>query len=257
LTATLHADFAGVELYFSAPAMLPVRTVRFFREDGAAVRSGSPARAIGNAAMAYDAEMLLGVVQSWYAVPEFYDGSVGAATELVTLTVPAPGLFKNVWLKSVTNPNLAVRVQPTEAPEFSYSSRQELSAVFNSPFPAGSWDVWQSATSEWVFHTRTVAERRALHAVLTSGVVFLQTDPSLDIPDAYVLPGDVSRSYAGSTVQNDQLVSVSFTEVERPPVEGAALFIPGRSWQFVDDAFASWDAVDAAYGSWKSLANVG
>src|SRR5690606_34044450 len=147
LTATLHAEFAGVELYFSAPAMLPVRTVRFFREGGAAVRSGSPARAIGNAAMAYDAEMLLGVAQSWYAVPELYDGSVGAATELVTLTVPAPCLFKNVWLKSVTNPDLAVRVQPTSAPVFAYSSRQELSVVSYPPLPAGSGPVWLPVTS--------------------------------------------------------------------------------------------------------------
>lgn len=226
--------------------------VRFYREDGTPVRSGSPAAVPGGIAYAYDREAPLGVVTSWYAVPEFADGTVGPKTQLVSLQIPAPSLFdtRGVWLKSVSNPNLAVRVTATDVPELSYEARQAFSAVAGASYPAASFDEWGAATGSWSFYVPTDEARKALQAVLSSGVVLVQTHPDAAIEDMYVLFGGITRSRPGSVRQQDQLLTADFTEVGPLPAEGSALFIPSHSWADFLGRSGTWGNALDVFGTW-------
>lgn len=254
LTATLDAAFAGVQLFASFDEAV---TVRFSRQDGTPVRSGSPAPAIAGEALAYDHEMPLGVATAWTATAFDGDGNVIETSDPVTVTVPAQTAITDVWLKSVTNPSLSLKALAVNGvPSMTYSARQSFSDVVGSAYPVGSFDVWSAGSSDWVFLVQSAAERAQLMECLESGVVLVQTHPLMDFDDMYLLAGDITRSYAGSALQVDQIIGASLTQVERPSVEGSPLLQPGRTWRWVVDHFDTWDTLKAAYGSWLGVAGL-
>jgi len=249
LTATLDSAFAGVSL-FASFSVAGVSYVRFSRADGTPVRSGSPAPAIANEALAYDAEMPLGAVTQWVAVAYASDGSVLATSAPVSLMVPGQSARSSVWLKSVSDPSLSVLAQCVgDIPEGTLAARQNFSDVLGVATQVASFDVWSAeSTDTWSFWARTPAERKALVACLQSGILLLQSPADFD--DMFVLAGDISRAYAGSSAQDDQIISTSFAAQLRPPVEGSPLLQPGRTWQWLKDNQGSWTSVKSSYDTW-------
>jgi hypothetical protein len=250
------AGSSSSEQYLPGSAISGVSEVRFYRQDNTPVRSGSPSPAVGNQALAYDNEAPLGV-DSWFAVAYDSDGEIVVTTDYVTLTVPAQVNTSDVWLKSVSDPTLDVLAKAVnEVPAMTYSARQSFSDVIGSPFPVGSFDVWSAGDTEWTFLVNSTEERQKLIKCLQSGVILVQPHPTEDFEPMYVLAGDITRTYVGSNVQKAQTVEVSFTQVERPSAENAALAIPGRSWQTVKEQYADWQAVNDSYPSWITEAGL-
>jgi len=257
LTATLDPSDGGVMLvanYQTDPAIptwpLNLRTVRFYREDGTPVRSGAPSVAPGGIARAYDREAPCGVVTSWYCVPEYADGTTGDKSPLVTLQTALPRGVRGVWVKSVSNPALSVQVTATDVPELSYEGRQSSAAVRGSAYPLVAVDTWGAATGTWSFYVPSALDRAQLQAVLTSGVVLVQTRPEFDFEDMFIVCGTVGRARPGTVAQPDQTITADFTEVSRPPVEGSALYVPGKSWADFNRASGTWAQALEVFGTW-------
>ncbi|NJP75680.1 hypothetical protein HCJ99_33935, partial [Streptomyces sp. C1-2] len=93
-----------------------VRKVLITRQDpgGAAavpVRSGNLAWAIEGVGQAYDHEAPLGVAVAYTAVPLYADGTWGPSSSLaVVVPAPDPGHSKDLWIKSIDQPGLSMRV---------------------------------------------------------------------------------------------------------------------------------------------------
>jgi len=230
---------------------LDLKAIRFFREDGTPVRGGSPRLTVGGVAYAYDREAPCGQVVSWYAVPVYKDGTEGDRTDLVTVETAAPTGLREVWLKSISDPSLQVQVTATEVPEFSYDGRVDTQAVRGTPYPAVTFDTFSAASGSWSFYVPDAATRKALQAVITSGVVLVQTRPGYDVEDMYVVFSSLSRTRPGSVKQQDQVLPADFVEVERPPVEGEALFIPGNSWADFRRVSGTWAQARQVFPTWE------
>jgi len=226
--------------------------VRFFREDGTPIRSGSPRPAPGGIAYAYDREAPCGTVVSWYCVPEYSDDTVAARSDLVSLQTAQPSGIKGVWLKSISDPSLQAQATATAVPEITYSSRSSFTAIRGLALPSASVDTHSAATGTWSFYVPDAASRAALQAVLVSGVVLVQTRPDSEVDDMYVVFGDVTRTRAGSVLTPDQLLSADFTEVAAPPTEGSALYVPGHSWTDFQLRSGTWEGAVSVFGTWDS-----
>ena len=237
-----------VDVY--VPSLLVISSVRFFRGADIPVRSGAPALAPGGVARAYDREAPCGVVTSWYCVPEYTDGTVGAASQPVELTTAQPIGVRGVWVKSISNPALSVQVTATGVPELSYEGRQSSSAVRGSAYPLVAVDTWGAATGTWSFYVPSALDRAQLQAVLTSGVVLVQTRPEFDFEDMFIVCGTVGRARAGTVLQPDQTITADFTEVARPPAEGSTLYVPGKSWADFARAAGTWAQARDVFGTW-------
>lgn len=234
-----------------------VAFVRFTRFDQIPVRSGSDARAIGNEAYAFDHEAPIGRPSTWFAAPVFADGTVGDPSAGVTLTLPRVAV-NQLWVKSVTDATLSV-LATVLGPlgDITYAARSEQQDVLGSAYPVSSWDVWQAAAVSLQFDVDDATERAALQAVLTSGVVLLQTNPEVDFSDLYAQPGDLVRSRYDTVhgvTDTAQELATTFTEVARPSPVGAAKSIPHYSWGDVDMNYANWTHVNAAVEDWRALA---
>lgn len=233
LTVFVDEVFGGALLQadFSALATDPIK-VRFVR-DGVMVRSGDPAWAPGGIAFAYDHEVPLGAASSWTAVPIFPDGTVGSASLAAALTVPFDvSDFRTIWLKSITNPGLSLRLQPVlPLPTFTRASSNSFTRIPGSKYPLGTYDKRAARQAEYHFYTDSAGERDALDLLLDQGTLLLQAPYSHYTPDIYCLPGDSSEQPAGAGMDDpDREWVIPFTEVKRPPTIDAPLFIPGHSY---------------------------
>lgn len=247
------AGTPGVSVSLATP-LRPTRQVRFFREDGSPVRSGDPSIAVGGSALAYDAEVPLGVRSTWYAVPVDKDGNEGPRSGTVTLTLPAPDAARAVWLKSVVRPDLSLAVTVAgDVPELTYAAKQDLATIQGSPFPAVSSDGWAAATGSITFWAPSPDIKRAILSCLMSGVVLMQTRPDYDLADMFVVAGDLTRSRPGAVQQTESTLTVPFVEVARPATAGAPRIVPGHTWADVERNNANWGAVEDSYSSWLAV----
>ncbi|MFC8009161.1 hypothetical protein [Streptomyces cinereoruber] len=240
LTARRDDPWAGVMLIASFPSG-PAR-VRFVRTgaDGVEVpvRGGDVAWAPGGVAVAYDHEAPLGVSSAWYAYPIGWDGTVGARSDGASVTPPAPAPFRDVWLKSLTDPAMSLRVQVMAWPELAYAERQQRFDVDGAASPVMRVDEWSLPSSSVVIETDTLDERQALLDLLRSKSVLLaQTRTEYGRPDAYWVPGAFSESMTGGAADPGRSWTVAVTAVDRPTTVGAPTRIPGRSY---DDSAALW-----------------
>jgi len=256
-------DTGGQSVWFDdgrlTDGLAPSDIVGFnvYSENRGLIYSGAPATAVGGEAVAYDHFMPVGETSAWYAEAIRADGSVIYTTDIAALFVPAQTNTTEVWIKSVGNPTLSMKLKAVnDMPSLSYGARQSFSQVLGKSNTVGSYDVWDSPTTEWTLYIKTVEERTQLVNLLQSGPLFIQPHPDIDVDDFYALPGDFSREYAGSSFQKDQLVTVSFTEIDQPAVEDTPLMTPGNSWQFVKDYYATWDTVKTSFDSWKSVTGI-
>lgn len=259
LTATLWPDAAGVLLSADFSTLLPARVhaVRFVRLPDHAVRSGTDALATGNKALAFDHEASVGQAASWVAYPIMDDGTVGAPSAAVTLTLSMIDSGQ-LWVKSVTSPAasvLATVLKPLA--DITYSARSESQNVLGSAYPVSAWDVWQASSFDLSFDVGSGDARKDLQACLTSGVVLLQANPGIDFDDRFALAGDVTRSRYDTVhgvLSTAQELQVPMTEVASPSPVGAAMAIPGHTWQDVRDGYTNWNHVNAVVPNWAALA---
>lgn len=243
LTARRDDDWAGVYLIadFSGLSPDPAR-VRFTRVsmDGVEVpvRSGDVAWAPGGTAVAYDHEAPLGQSSAWYAYPIDWNGIVGDRSDGAAVTPPEPTPVRDVWLKSLSDPALSLRVKVMAWPELQYGERQQRFDILGAASPVMRVDAWSLASSSVTIETDTLEERVALHALLTSGATVLaQTRLINGRPDTYWVPGQITESMPGTSTDPYRTWTMSVTAVDRPSTVDAPLRIPGRSY---DDSAAMW-----------------
>ncbi|MFF8879597.1 hypothetical protein [Streptomyces flaveolus] len=242
LTARRDDLWAGAYLIadYSTSATPPQR-VRFVRaaEDGTEVpvRGGDLAWAPGGISVAYDHEAPLGRPSVWYAYPVSASGVVGARSAGVALTIPEPQPTRDVWIKSLSQPALSLRVRVESWPTLEYVERQERFDVEGASAPVMRVDVWSLPTSSVTIETDTLAEREALLQLLTTTTVLLQTRQEYGRPDSYWVPGKITETMTGDAGDPHRVWTVALTAVDRPPTVDTALRIPGRSYR---DSAVQW-----------------
>lgn len=242
LTARRDDPWAGILLIADYSADPTVAQVRFIRVSAggeeAPVRGGDVAWAPGGVAVAYDHEAPLGVSSSWYAEPIGWGGTVGARSAGAALTPPLPAVPDDVWLKSLTDPALSMKVRVMSWPTLEYGERQQRYDILGASSPVMRVDVWSLATSTVTIETATLADRLRLLALLQSGATLLaQTRLEYGRPDAYWVPGAISESMPGAAYDPHRTWEVPVTAVDRPATVGTPTRIPGRSY---DDSGITW-----------------
>lgn len=243
----LEADFSG---WATRPTF-----VRFVRGADTIVASGNSAVAVAGQAIAYDDHAPLGVASVWRAIGLDVDGATLGESAQAALMVPAPAAPLDLWIKSVFDPDLNLRVMVSEAGERAFEGRLALSSVQGSPFPSGSYDVLSAGTWPISFLTGPETSQSRVLDLLRSGVLLVQTTVDYDLPDMFCLPASASVALLGAPGSGNRLWTLSLTEVDRPSVSGFPLVIPGRSYGAVVDGFTSYDAAASAlptYADWTT-----
>jgi hypothetical protein len=269
LTAVVDEQWAGVVLAYRAdsepavPDAADIRQVRIVRQDPGApgpvpVRSGDLAWAVEGVGAAYDHEAPLGVAVTYTATPLYADGTWGPPTSL-GLVVPAPpaAQTKDLWLKSVEEPALSMRVMYGPTQGTTSTSRQETTSRSGSPYTAVAYDT-ASAPAETVSVDVLAEDIEQFRELVRSGVLLAQVRPDYRIPDRYFVPGDVSETPTGKLgATGGYTVTFDIVPIERPDTAGQPMMMPGWSYDTVAATFASYDAVTASYSSYLELATNG
>ncbi|MGW1587326.1 hypothetical protein [Streptomyces sp. NPDC002386] len=248
----------------AVPDVADVMQVRIVRQDpGAAapvpVRSADPAWAIEGVGTAYDSEAPLGVAVVYTATPVYADGSTGPASSLA-VTVPAPeaGEDRDLWIKSVDEPGLSMRVMVVDWSGGSSTARQDTTEIAGSPYMAVAYDT-ASAEAYQVTVDVGPEDVDQVRELLRAGVLLAQARPGYLFPDSFHVPGDVTGPTPTGKLGSSEGYRFAWTiqPVARPDTAGQPMRLPGWSWDALAERFASWDAVAASYGSWASLSTDG
>ncbi|MFD7319223.1 hypothetical protein [Streptomyces sp. NPDC059883] len=258
----LSVDYtAGTAL----PGVAGVRQVRITRTDPGAggpvpVRSADPAWAIEGVGTAYDHEAPLGVAVIYTATALYADGTAGPASSLaITVPAPAPGQSKDLWLKSLDEPSLSLRVMIVGRPEATSAGRQSVADVPGSPYRVVAFD--QHAAESYPVTIDVPPEQvDQVRALLRSGVLLAQTRPGyVTLPDAFHVPSDISGPVSTGRLGASGGYQFTWTiePVARPDTAGQAMRLPGWSWDQMAAEFATWDAVASSYSTWASASTNG
>jgi hypothetical protein len=247
----------------AAPNAADILKVRITRQDPGAgapvpVRSGDLAWAVEGTGQAYDHEAPLGVAVAYTATPQYADGTWGPPTSLgLVVPAPAPAQTKDLWLKSVEEPGLSMRVMHGPPQGTTSSGRQETAARSGSPYTAVAWDT-ASAPAEPVTVDVLAEDIEQFRRLIRTGVLLAQVRPGYRVPDRYFVPGDVTEKPTGKLgVTGGYTVTFDITPMERPDTVGQPMMMPGWTYDDVAEAFASYDAVTATYPTYAALATNG
>ncbi|MBL3670814.1 hypothetical protein JL475_33625 [Streptomyces sp. M2CJ-2] len=269
LTAVIDEQWAGVTLAYNGvtpppvPRAAEVRRVRIVRQDpGAAqpvpVRSADLAWAVDGVGQAYDHEAPLGVAVVYTATPQYADGSWGPSSSLgLVVPAPAPAQTKDLWLKSIEEPSLSMRVMYGPAQGTTSAARQDTAARSGSPYTAVAYDT-AAAPAEAVQVDVLAADIERFRKLIRSGVLLAQVRPGYLIPDRYFVPGDVGEKPTGKFgVTGGYTVTFDITPLERPDTAGQPMLAPGWSYDALAAQFGTYDAAVATYPSYLALATDG
>ncbi|MGW2708079.1 hypothetical protein ACWC4J_03650 [Streptomyces sp. NPDC001356] len=269
LAAVVDGAWAGVVLAvdYTASTPLPdverVLQVRITRTDPgrapAPVRSGDAAWAIEGVGTAYDGEAPLGVAVVYTAVPVYVDGTTGPSSSLaVTVPAPEPGEDRDLWLKSIDDPGLSMRVMVVDWQGPTAAGRQDTTDVAGSPYRAVAYDE-HGAESYPVVVDVPPEDVDRMRALLRSGVLLAQARPGYLFPDAFHVPADITGPTPTGKLGSSEGYRFGWTiePVERPATAGQPLMMPGWSYDALADRFGSYDAVAASYSSYASLSTNG
>ncbi|WP_215456681.1 hypothetical protein [Streptomyces sp. ATCC 21386] len=270
LTAVVDPVWAGVYLavdYMAGDTPLAeaadVRKALITRQDpGAAgpvpVRSGNLAWAIEGTGTAYDHESPLGVAVAYTARPLYADGTWGPETSLaVVVPAPSPGHSRDLWLKSLEDPGLSMRVMYGTAQGTTSAARQETASRSGSPYTAVAYDT-AAAPAETVSVDVLAEDIVQFRTLVRSGVLLAQVRPGYQIPDRFFVPADVSEKPTGKLGSTGgYTVTFDIVPIERPDTADQPMVTPEWSYDALAAAFASYDTVEAAYTSYAALATNG
>ncbi|WP_263170690.1 hypothetical protein [Streptomyces sp. SCSIO ZS0520] len=269
LTAVVDDPWAGVYLAVDYTAAVPlpaadqVHRVRIVRQDPSAaeaapVRSADSAWALEGVGQAYDHEAPLGVGVTYTATPQYADGSWGTPTSLgLTVPAPAPGRTRDLWIKSIEQPGLSLRVAYGPAQGTTSGGRQDSAARSGSPYSAIAYDT-AAAPAETVTVDVLTGQVEQFRELIRSGVLLAQVRPGYRIPDRYFVPGDVAEKPTGKLgATGGYAVTFDVVPIERPATAGQPMCAPGWTYDDLAAAFATYDAVTASYPSYAALATNG
>ncbi|MGW6008680.1 hypothetical protein [Streptomyces sp. NPDC055210] len=269
LTAVIDEPWAGVVLAYDGTASTPladvddVRKVLITRQDPGAsapvpVRSGDLAWAVEGVGQAYDHEAPLGVAVAYTARPLYADGTWGPSTSLAVLVpAPAPAQSRDLWIKSVEEPGLSMRVMLGPAQGTTSAGRQDTAARSGSPFMAVAYDT-AGAPAEQVSVDVLADDIVRWRKLIRSGVLLAQVRPGYQQADRFFVPGDVGEKPTGKLGSTGgYTVTFDITPQERPDTVGQPMCSPGWSYDLLAGAFATYDAVGASYSSYAALATNG
>lgn len=205
------------------------------------VRGGSAVPVVANAANLDDYEFIPGVV-NYYRV-------TGGANVFTANITPAQS---GVWFKSITRPFLNRAVDVYGYSDITRPARTSVFEVIGRSFPIAITDVRSSRRWTMQVKAETVSDADALELVLASGdPLFIQTDGLYDIPDGYVVVGDMNRSRFGK-LSDRRYFDLPMTEVAAPGPDVVGNTI---TWQALVAEFGTWTAVLAAFGTWEDVAD--
>ncbi|MFF9758567.1 hypothetical protein ACF1G4_03200 [Streptomyces caelestis] len=247
----------------AVPSAAQVRKVRITRQDpGAAepvpVRSADLAWALDGAGQAYDHEAPLGVAVVYTATPQYADGTWGPSTSLgLVVPAPAPAQTKDLWLKSLEEPGLSMRVMYGPAQGTTSAARQDTADRTGTPYTAVAYDT-AAAPAESVQVDVLAEDIVQFRKLIRSGVLLAQVRPGYLIPDRYFVPGEVTEKPTGKLGSTGGYTcTFDIVPIERPATAGQPMRAPGWSYDAVAAAFAAYDAVAASYSSYAALATNG
>lgn len=206
------------------------------------VRGGSAVTISGSdTANLDDYEFLPGVVN-------YYRVTAGSDVFTATVTPNQSG----VWFKSITRPFLNRAVNVIGHSDIQRPARNGVFPVVGRTYPIAVTDVRLSRRWNATVQTQTVSDADALELVFASGdPLFIQTDGVHDIPEGYVVVGDVTRHRYG-TISQKRTFELPLTEVAPP---GPNVVGSTVTWEALLAEFGSWSAVLAAFGSWEEVAD--
>ncbi|MGV4890417.1 hypothetical protein ACSR0Z_28135 [Streptomyces viridosporus] len=270
LTAVVDDQWAGVYLgvdYLAGSSPLPgagqVVKARITRQDPGGgppvpVRSGDLAWALDGVGQAYDHEAPLGVAVAYTATPQYADGTWGPSSSLgLVVPAPAPAQTKDLWLKSVEEPGLSMRVMYGPAQGTTSAARQDTADRTGTPYMAVAYDT-AAAPAEAVQVDVLADQIEQFRRLIRSGVLLAQVRPGYRIPDRYFVPGEVGETPTGKLGSTGgYTVTFSIEPIERPATAGQPMRAPGWSYDAMAAAFATYDAVTASYSSYVALATNG
>lgn len=247
----------------AVPDAEQIRKVRIVRQDPGAVepvpvRSADLAWALDGAGQAYDHEAPLGVAVVYTATPQYADGSWGPSSSLgLVVPAPAPAQTKDLWLKSVEEPGLSMRVMYGPAQGTTSAARQETADRTGTPYTAVAYDT-AAAPAESVQVDVLAEDIVRFRRLIRSGVLLAQVRPGYLIPDRFFVPGEVGEVPTGKLGSTGgYTVTFDIVPIERPATAGQPMRAPGWSYDALAGAFATYDAVTASYPSYAALATNG
>lgn len=129
--------------------------------------------------------------------------------------------------------------------------------VYDAEVPADIYGRRKRLDGSLTILTKTLAASDAVHALFTAGgPLQLQLPPVYGWADAFIQPGDLTRSYlSGARDQRlpYRLWSAPFTIVDRPvgPAQGTAL----ANWCTVAETFATFADLTASGFTWGQVAS--
>ncbi|MFE7235658.1 hypothetical protein ACFVAF_34560 [Streptomyces sp. NPDC057596] len=270
LTAVVDDLWAGVTLavdYHAGPGPLAgadqvMKALITRRDPGGAgpvpVRSGDLAWALAGAGQAYDHEAPLGVPVVYTATPQYADGTWGPSTSLgLTVPAPAPAQTKDLWLKSLEEPGLSMRVMYGPAQGTTSAARQDTASRSGSSYTAVAYDT-AAAPAESVSVDVLAEQIEQFRLLVRSGVLLAQVRPGYRIPDRFFVPGDVTEKPTGKLgVTGGYTVGFDIVPIERPATGGQPMRAPGWSYDTLAATFGTYDAVATSYSSYAAMATNG
>lgn len=268
--AVVDEQWAGVTLSYdgtvapAAPDVASILQVRITRTDpGAAasvpVRSGDPAWAVEGVGTAYDHEAPLGVPVVYTATPVYLDGSTGPSSALaVTVPAPEPGEDRDLWLKSLDEPGLSLRVMLVDWPGPTAAGRQSALDIDGSRYRAVSWDVHGAETIPIVVDVPPEDVDR-MRNLLRSGVLLAQARQGYYFSDAFHVPADITGPTPTGKLGSSEGYRFGWTiePIERPDTVGQPMMLPNWSYDAVAQQFGTYDAVASSYASYGALSTNG
>lgn len=251
-----YTDDGTSEEYTPAQDMIPgqdsiVAKVRFERQDGTVVRSGSPAWAPGGYAHAYDHEATLGGGTLWRAVPILFDGTEGTPSEYVGAVIPA--LSDGwAWLKPVADPDKAMLLK-VEPPDLSYDGRVDTTSIAGASRPAATWDVLEGFTTQLRSLVREKPVADQLMALLDEGPVLAQFPDCAGLPDFYFIRGKVDLEHVHWDGYPWRRYQWDVISIDRPDTTDSPLRIPELSYDTVERDWTTYDQLAATVTSYNKL----
>jgi len=270
LAALVDEQWAGVVLSYNAttapaaPRAADIRKVRITRQDPRAaapvpVRSGDAAWAVEGIGTAYDHEAPLGVPVIYIATPIYADGTEGPASSL-SVTVPAPvaGDDLDLWIKSVDEPGLSLRVMIVEWSGPTSAARQDALDVEGSAYRVVAYDEHGAETVQVKIDVPP-ARVDQVRELLRSGVLLAQVRPGYYSPDAFHVPADISGPTPTGKLGSSEGYQFAWTiePIERPATARQPMRMPGWSYDSVAERFDTYDSVAASYPSYAALSTDG
>lgn len=177
-----------------------------------------------------------------------YDGNAQFFRMSVAVNLTLPPVTSTVWLKSVANPSLSMRLPFVLDKTESWGQRQETFLIPGRSNPVVWQDVQQGMTGDLICDGMTRADFVGLRALAGSGVLLLQgsaADVSWD-HDTFLVISNVGV-FRNPLVYGWALrtFTLPYVEVDRPSTAGAPLTIAGWTNDVAAASYATYTAFDA------------